>query len=86
MIRVPGITDKGIRTKALVELIEIFPSITELAGLNVPPMCPEEDNKLLACVEGIGVTPLIKNPDRPWIKAAFSQYSRPSAADDCNTR
>ena len=79
MIHVPGVTDKGIRTKALVELIDIFPSITELAGLEVPPMCPEEDNKLLACVEGTSVTPLIKNPDRPWKKAAFSQYSRPSA-------
>ena len=79
MIHVPGVTDKGIRTKALVELIDIFPSITELAGLEVPPMCPEEDNKLLACVEGVSVTPLIKNPNQPWKKAAFSQYSRPSA-------
>jgi iduronate 2-sulfatase/deleted-in-malignant-brain-tumors protein 1 len=78
MIRVPGVTDKGIRTKALVELIDIFPSITELAGLEVPPMCPEEDNKLLACVEGTSVTPLLTNPDQQWKKAAFSQYSRPS--------
>ena len=79
MIRVPGVTDKGIRTSALVELIDIFPSITELAGLQVPPMCPEGENKLLACVEGTSVTPLLKNPDLPWKKAAFSQYSRPSA-------
>ena len=79
MIHVPGVTDKGIRTKALVELIDIFPSITELAGLDVPPMCPEDNNKLLACVEGTSITPLLKNPDQPWKKAAFSQYSRPSA-------
>ena len=79
MIRVPGVTDKGMRTKALVELIDIFPSITELAGLNVPPMCPEENNKLLACVEGTSVAPLLQNPEQQWKKAAFSQYSRPSA-------
>lgn len=38
MIRVPGVTDSGMRTDALVELIDIFPSITELAGLDVPPL------------------------------------------------
>lgn len=42
MIKVPGVTDSGMRTKAIVELIDIFPSITELAGLDVPPMCPEQ--------------------------------------------
>ena len=76
MIHVPGITDKGIRTKALVELIDIFPSITELAGLKVPPMCPQEDNNILACVEETSVTPLLTNPDQQWKKAAFRQYAR----------
>ena len=79
MIRVPGVTDKGMRTKALVELIDIFPSITELAGLHVPPMCPEENNKLLACVEGTSVAPLLQNPEQQWKKAAFSQFPRPAA-------
>ena len=77
MIHVPGVTDKGIRTKALVELIDIFPTITELAGLEVPPICPKEDNKLLVCVEGTNLTPLLTNPDKQWKKAAFSQYARP---------
>ena len=53
--------------------------VTELAGLEVPQVCPEEDNKLLTCVEGTSITPLLKNPDLPWKKAAFSQYSRPSS-------
>ena len=77
MIKIPGVTNNGMRTKAIVELIDIFPSITELAGLDVPPMCPEQDNKLLACVEGISVTPLLKNPNQQWKKAAFTQYPRP---------
>ena len=79
MIQVPGITDQGMRTKALVELIDIFPSITELAGIEVPPTCPKENNKLLTCVEGTSVVPLLQNPDQQWKKAAFSQYPRPSA-------
>ena len=79
MIRVPGVTDQGMRTKALVELIDIFPSVTELAGLVVPPVCPEDGKKLLTCVEGTSVAPLLENPDRQWKKAAFSQYPRPAS-------
>ncbi len=78
MIRVPGVTDKGMRSSALVELIDIFPTITELAGLDVPPMCTQDDNKQLTCVEGTSLTPLLKTPDQQWKKAAFSQYPRPS--------
>ena len=77
MLRVPGVTDSGMHTKALVELIDIFPTLTELAGLDVPPMCPENNKDLLACVEGSSVAPLLKDPDQQWKKAAFSQYSRP---------
>jgi arylsulfatase A-like enzyme len=80
MIRVPGVTDQGMRTKALVELIDIFLSmhVTELAGLEVPPQCPEDKKKLLTCVEGSSVASLLENPDRQWKKAAFSQYPLPN--------
>ena len=77
MIRVPGVTDSGMKTKAFVELIDIFPSLTELAGLDVPPMCTENSPKSIACVEGSSVVPLLSNPDREWKKGSFSQYIRP---------
>ena len=77
MIRVPGVTDQGMRTKALVELIDIFPSVTELAGLEVPPVCSEDNKNLLTCVEGTSVVPLLNDPQKQWKKAAFSQYPRP---------
>ncbi len=79
MLRVPGVTDKGMRTSALVELIDIFPTITELAGIKVPPMCPVGNKQPLACVEGTSLTPLLQNPKMEFKKAAFSQYPRPSA-------
>ncbi len=79
LLRVPGVTDSGMRTKALVELIDIFPSLTELAGIPVPPMCPENNNNMLACVEGTSVAPLLQDPDKEWKKAAFSQFARPYA-------
>ena len=77
MIRVPGVTDKGMSTAALVELIDIFPSLTELAGIEKPPVCPEGNHKLLACVEGSSVAPLLMDPQQEWKKAAFSQFPRP---------
>ena len=78
-LRVPGVTDNGMRSKALVELIDIFPTLTELAGLDTPPVCPVGNKELLACVEGSSVVPLLKNPDQQWKKAAFSQFPRPAA-------
>ena len=78
LLKVPGVTDKGMRTKALVELIDVFPTITELAGLPVPPLCPVEGKYPLVCVEGFSLTPLLKDPDQQWKKAAFSQYPRPA--------
>ena len=77
ILHVPGVTDSGMKTKALVELIDIFPSLTDLAGIDVPPMCTENSPKSIACVEGSSVAPLLKNPDREWKKAAFSQFPRP---------
>ena len=77
MLRVPGVTDKGMRTSALVELIDIFPSLTELAGLPIPPLCPPGNKDILACVEGSSVAPLLKDPKQPWKKAVFSQFPRP---------
>ena len=83
MIRVPGVTDSGMRTDALVELIDIFPSVTELAGLTVPPLCPKDNKHLLTCVEGSSVAPLLKDPKQEWKKAAFSQFPHPSSGLYC---
>ena len=80
MIRVPGVTDKGMRTDALVELIDIFPTLTDLTGIEMPPLCPEGNHKLLTCVEGVSLAPLLKDPKMDWKKAAFSQYARPQYA------
>ena len=79
ILHVPGMTDNGMRSNALVELIDIFPSLTELAGLAVPNICPEGSNDQLTCIEGTSVAPLLKDPSMEWKKAAFSQYPRPSS-------
>lgn len=77
MISIPGTTDNGMRTDALVELIDIFPTLVELTGIEKIPLCSENNNKLLACVEGTSFAPLFSDPKQQWKKAAFSQYARP---------
>ncbi|MBE9518696.1 MAG: sulfatase [Bacteroidetes bacterium] len=53
---------KGQVTDALVELVDIYPSLCELVGIKVP-----------SCIEGTSFIPLIKEPDHPWKEAVFSQ-------------
>ena len=60
MIAAPGITD-GKNTKALAELVDIYPTLCEFAGLPVP-----------AHVEGVSMMPLLKDPSRKWKDAAFN--------------
>lgn len=61
--RMPGI--KPGRTSALVESVDIYPTLCELAGLTV-------DDSL----EGHSFVPLLHDPDTKWKDAAFSQYRR----------
>jgi arylsulfatase A-like enzyme len=77
IIHVPGVTDKGMHSNALVELIDIFPTITEAAGIDKPPLCSEKSPTSIACVEGYSLMPLLTDPNREWKKGAFSQYPRP---------
>jgi arylsulfatase A-like enzyme len=67
MISVPGQKTAGQKTDALLEFVDIYPTLCELAGL-----------PLTEGLEGQSFVPLIENPARPWKKAAFSQYPRSS--------
>ena len=41
LLAVPGLTDSGLRTKHLVEFVDIFPTIVEAAGLPLLEVIPE---------------------------------------------
>ena len=63
IVSVPGQTTAGDSTNALVELIDIYPSLVELAGLDPSPR-----------FDGESFVPLMDDPDAPFKDAALSQY------------
>ncbi len=65
ILSAPGRVVGGARTSALVELVDIYPTLCDLAGL------PKPDR-----LEGTSLLPLLENPGREWKPAAFSQYPR----------
>ncbi|MCU0913490.1 MAG: sulfatase [Planctomycetes bacterium] len=61
----PGQKAGGRHAPGLVEFVDIYPSLCDLAGLPLP-----------AHLEGSSFAPLLDAPEKPWKKAAFSQYPR----------
>jgi iduronate 2-sulfatase len=55
----------GARSNALVELVDVYPSLCEAVELPIP-------HKL----EGTSFLPILKNPNQLWKSAVFSQYPR----------
>jgi arylsulfatase A-like enzyme len=58
---------RGKTTDALVELVDMYPTLCDLAGISLPDH-----------LEGTSFKPLLKNPDREWKKAVFSQFPTPA--------
>jgi arylsulfatase A-like enzyme len=65
LLAAPGMRERGVRSNALVEFVDIYPTLADLAGLALP-----------AHLEGRSFKPVLQNPQRAWKSAAFSQYPR----------
>ncbi|KAK2141228.1 hypothetical protein LSH36_1137g00085 [Paralvinella palmiformis] len=73
MIRIPGRTDKGIRSDSLVEFVDIYSTIVEAAGLGTITTCPRDSSMIRVCSDGKSLLPLIDNPYETHKDAVFSQ-------------
>ncbi len=72
IIRYPDQDKRGVETYAITELVDIFPSLCDLTGIETPDY-----------MQGTSFVPLLNNPELPWKKAAFSQFHRrPKVAAD----
>ncbi len=67
MIWTPDQAMRGKGTNALVELLDIYPSLCELAGIEPPEH-----------IEGRSFVPLLDKPGTPWSKTAISQFPSPA--------
>ncbi|XP_077984853.1 iduronate 2-sulfatase-like [Glandiceps talaboti] len=67
-----------------IELVDLFPTLADICGLEVPPLCPQNSFKVEFCTEGLSFAPVLQNianskPNKiHWKNATFSQYPRPS--------
>lgn len=65
LVRASGMEAAGRASRALVEFVDLYATLADLAGLNPP-----------ARHEGLSFAPLLNDPDRPWKTAAFSEMPR----------
>ena len=65
IVRYPNQKNRGVQTDGMIELVDLFPSICELAGIDIPDYA-----------QGTSFVPLIENPELPWKQATFSQFHR----------
>ena len=77
IIRIPGVTNGGLVTDKLVEFVDLFPTLAELAGLPTVPYCPSGNmsRTVKMCTEGTSIVPLFKDPTTTkWKDRVFYQY------------
>ncbi len=65
IVRVPGAPANGRVCREIVEFVDLVPTLGELARLDLP-----------GNLEGASFVPLLKDPQRSWKKAAFTQVGR----------
>jgi arylsulfatase A-like enzyme len=66
LVRAPGVVVQGGPSRSLVEFVDIYPTVAELAGLTPP-----------ARLDGTSLVPILRDPSAPGRDYALSQYARP---------
>ena len=67
IVSTPKMIAAGNGSKALVEFVDVYPTLCELAGLPLPKH-----------LEGRSFVRLLADPDQEWKDAAFSQFPSPA--------
>ena len=65
IIAAPGFKSAGTKSSRTVELLDLYPTLADLAGLPAPKG-----------LEGASLKPLLENPKVAWTRPAFTQVQR----------
>ncbi|NWR54961.1 IDS sulfatase, partial [Bucorvus abyssinicus] len=95
-----GLVPQG-QSKKVVELVSLFSTLAELAGLQVPPACPETSFHVVLCTEGASIVRYFNASEEKVEEekegcddaykcfneepVAFSQYPRPADSPQWNS-
>lgn len=71
IMRSPGMGSPGAATDALVEMVDLYPTLTDLAGLETPWQ-----------LDGTSLRKILQNPDTPGKEWVRSQFARPFSKSD----
>jgi iduronate 2-sulfatase len=69
IISVPGTANSGVKTNAIVESLDIYPTIIDLCDIS-----PED------ALTGRSLKPLLEDPKHGWDNVAYNQFARPYGA------
>ncbi|WP_309382195.1 sulfatase [Cerasicoccus frondis] len=69
LISYPGMPNPGAMNENVVEFVDIYPTLCDLAGIPLPEQPAE------LALQGSSMAGIIDNPDAPWSNLAFSQFS-----------
>lgn len=69
LISAPGQSKEGATSHAIVESLDIYPTVIDLCGFE-----PKGE------LSGVSLRPLLENPDSQWKNIAFNQFARPYKA------
>lgn len=75
IVRAPGMQAVGESCYCLVEYVDLYPTLCELAGFGINPD-----------LEGSSFVPLLNDPEQPWKTAAFSQFPRGNQTEGYSIR
>jgi iduronate 2-sulfatase len=63
----------GKRSSALVEYVDLYPTLCDLVGFNRPEPSTDNDGSIFR-LHGTSLVPLLRNPNQKWKQAVFSRY------------
>ncbi|ELU17745.1 hypothetical protein CAPTEDRAFT_189721 [Capitella teleta] len=85
MLSIPGKTDKRVDSFRMTEMVDLFPTLVDAAGLPPLPQCSQYSEETAVCTEGSSMMPLLQDSSSAdpikWKDRIFSQYPHPDVGE-----